>query len=156
MPASAPASNGRRKGKIGETFVLIGSEFAHVPSGKSTGPRDRISAQVTSIVDPITGYDIGKGNRLVGIRMTVRNVGKVKYVDFQPSGDLTLAGGGAGKAESLISSGPETCQDPSLKLKPGAGGQVCMAFEVPKRAKLQSFQYTSDIGDGQPGIWTLG
>jgi len=110
---------------------------------------------VTGIVDPITGYDNPKSSRIVGIKMTVKNVGNVKYVDFQPSGDLTLVGGGAGKAESLISSGPEACKDPSLKLAPGASGQVCMAFQVPASAKLQSFQYTSDLGDGQSAVWKL-
>src|SRR3954454_9507307 len=155
-PAAATTPKQNRHGKVGDTFVLVGSKYSHVAKGKTSGPRDKIAVRVTAIVDPITGYDVGKANRLVGVRKIIRNVGKVKYTDFQPSGDLTLKGGGAGKGESLISTGPETCKDPATKLAPGASGDVCMAFLVPKNAKLQSFQYTSDIGDGQSGLWKIG
>jgi hypothetical protein len=42
-----------------------------------------------------------------------------------------------------------------VKIKAGQTKSTCIAFEVPKADKPQSFQYVSDSGFGDTGLWAL-
>jgi hypothetical protein len=105
---------------------------------------------------PFTGFDVPAGRELIGVELHFRNVGTLRYDDAQPHGQLTVEGGESGQQTSLIPvGGSNPCVDPSLKLKTGQSKDACLAFEVPKSEKPMAFEYVSDAGYGDTGLWSL-
>ncbi len=143
------------KGKLGDKLALAGSGLNDKDLNDHTKTQIRITLQ--SMRGPFKGYDVAANRKLIGVVLKIANVGKLLYDDPRPDGTLTLAGGETGKQTSLIQlSGKNPCNDPSVKLKTGQSRSVCIAFEVPKTGKPQAFQYVSDAGYGDTGLWSLG
>ena len=107
---------------------------------------------------PFKGYDLPAGRKLVGVELKFSNQGDGVYDDPQPRGELKLTGGKTGKQTNLIQmDGTKSpCNNPSVKLKTGQSRSVCIAFEVPKAAKPESFEFVTDSGYGDTGVWALG
>jgi hypothetical protein len=141
------------KGRIGDTFALAGSGL-HDNVGDHEKTRVRVTLE--GVRGPFKGFRIPAGQELVGVVLRFTNVGRLRYDDAQPHGQLTLRGGESGKQTSLISIGARNpCDDPSLKLTTGESKTACLAFEVPKAQKLQAFEYVTDDGYGDTGLWRL-
>jgi hypothetical protein len=142
------------KGKVGDTLALQGSGLNDDPNDHS---KTKIRVTLQSVTGPFKGFDIPKGRQLIGVKLRFINTGKLVYDNPQPQGQLTVAGGETGKQTSLIAIGRKSpCDNPSVKLQTGQSKNVCIAFEVPKAEKPLSFQYVSDSGYGDTGLWALG
>jgi hypothetical protein len=142
------------KGKVGDTLALQGSGLNDDPKDHS---KTKIRVTLQGLRGPFKGFDIPKGRQLIGIELRFVNTGKLVYDNPQPHGELTVAGGETGKQTSLIAIGRKSpCDNPSVKLQTGQAKNVCIAFEVPKAEKPMSFQYVSDSGYGDTGLWALG
>lgn len=142
------------KGKQGDTLTLLG-QYATGNSGKPK-PRIKVEATLTGMKGPFSGFDLPKGHRLIGMTVRIKNVGAKTFSDPLPSGTLILVGGENGKQTNLITAGDSPCDNPRLKLKTGEAKEVCIAFDVPTKAKLETFQFETDSGYGDTGLWRLG
>ncbi len=141
------------KGKTGDTFALQGSGL-HDNLNDHTKTRIRVTLQ--GVRGPFTGFDVPASQKLIGVVLRFTDVGKLRYDDAQPHGQLTLKGGESGKQTALISgSGANPCDDPSLKLRTGQSKTACLAFAIPKTGKPQAFEYVTDDGYGDTGLWSL-
>lgn len=156
----APATEQTRKdaitvrGRKGDTLALLG-QYATSVAGT---PKARVEVKVTlkGVRGPFTGFNLAAGHKLIGFDVRITNVGDKMFDDPQPNGTLILIGGENGKPTNLITAGgTNPCPNPSLKLKKGQSAIACMAFDVPKNAKLQTFQYATDSGFGDTGLWRL-
>jgi hypothetical protein len=136
------------RGAPGDTFTLVGQP------GYKKASKEALKVTVLGTTGPFTGFNLGAGNKLIGLKVRFEGVGSKTYSDPQPSGQLTVTGGETGKQTSLITgSGKNPCDNPSLKLKPGDKVTSCLAFEIPKNAKPQVFEYGASSGYGDKGIW---
>jgi len=141
------------KGAVGDTLALEGSGLNDDVNDHT---KTKIRVTLQAMRGPFKGYDIPAGRKLVGIQLRFKNTGKLRYDDALPQGELTIKGGETGKQTGLIPlSGKNPCENPSLKLKKGQSKDVCIAFEVPKKGKPQAFQYVTDHGYGDTGLWKL-
>jgi hypothetical protein len=136
------------KGRLGETLALHGASF-------NKGGQVRVTVKGTR--GPFKGYGVPAGRTLIGVVLRLSNAGTARYEDPLPSGELTVAGGRKGKQTNLIQldGSKNPCKNPSLKLDTGESRSVCLAFEVPKRAKPESFSFATDSGYGDTGVWAF-
>jgi hypothetical protein len=142
------------KGKVGDTLALQGSGLNSDHPDDHTKTRIRVTLK--GIKGPFKGFDVAAGRRLIGVELKFVNVGKLRYDNPLPHGELTVAGGENAKQTNLIAIGAKSpCDNPSVKLEKGQSKSVCIAFEVPKADKPQSFQYVADSGFGDTGLWSL-
>ncbi|MFL5912218.1 MAG: hypothetical protein ACJ768_16795 [Gaiellaceae bacterium] len=138
------------RGKIGDHFTLVGQP------GYKKQAKDAVKVTVLGVIGPFPGYDVGAGRQLIGVKVRFEGVGTKLYDDPQPSGELTVTGGETGKPTNLITgSGKSPCDNPSLKLRKGKTVAECLAFDVPKGAKPQVFEYQAALGYGDTGVWKL-
>ena len=139
------------RGKVGDAFTLVGQPTYKKPS------KEAVKVTVLGVTGPISGYDLGAGHKLIGIRVRFEGAGSKRYDDPQPDGQLTVTGGETGKQTELISgSGKNPCDNPSLKLKKGESKSECLAYDIPKNAKPRVFEYAASSGYGDTGVWKLG
>lgn len=143
------------KGAIGDTLELNGSGLGNKDPSDHT--KNKIKVTLTKIKGPFKGYDIKSNRKLIGLQFKFKNTGELVYDNPLPNGKLKLAGGGTGKQTNLIQidGSKDPCVNPRLKLKTGQSKSVCIAFEVPKKGKLETFEYTSDSGYGDTAQWAL-
>ena len=140
------------KGSVGDTLALQGSGL----SGSNDHTKSRIRVTLKGIKGPFKGFDVPAGRQVIGVELKFVNVGRLRYDNPLPHGDLTVAGGENAKQTNLIAIGAKSpCDNPSVKLEKGQSKSVCIAFEVPKADKPQSFQYVADSGFGDTGLWSL-
>jgi hypothetical protein len=141
------------KGRRGDTLVLQGSGLNDdVDDHRKT----RIRVTLQRLRGPIEGFDVPGGRELIGVVLRFKNVGRLRYDDAQPQGQLTVRGGESGKQTSLIPiGGSNPCDDPSLKLRTGQSKAACLAFEIPRSGKPMAFEYVADDGYGDTGLWSL-
>jgi hypothetical protein len=141
------------KGKLGDTFALQGSGLHH-DLDDHTKTRVRVTLQ--GVRGPFKGFDVSASHELIGVVLRFTDVGKLRYDDVLPDGRLTLKGGESGKPTDLIpGAGANPCDDPSLKLKTGQSKTACLTFEIPKAGRPQAFEYVTDNGYGDTGLWSL-
>jgi hypothetical protein len=138
------------KGKLGDTLTLEGAGL------NANHTKSKIRVTLQGMKGPFSGFKVASNRQLIGVALKVKNVGKLKYDDPLPSGQLTGASGESGKQTSLIPfGGTNPCDNPSLKLKRGQSQTVCIAFEVPKKDKPRTFEFGTDSGFGDTGLWKL-
>lgn len=137
------------KGALGETLALSGPGLNDVKTS--------VRVTVKAVRGPLKGYALPKGRKLVGVAVRFSNDGEGVYDDPQPRGELKLTGGKTGRQTNLIQldGSKNPCENPSVKLKTGKSRNVCLAFEVPKSAKPETFEFVTDSGYGDTGVWTL-
>ena len=141
------------KGRLGDTLALQGSGLN---DGSSDHTKTRIRVTLKGVKGPFKGFDVPKDRKLIGVELRFVNVGNLVYDNPLPQGELTVAGGENAKQTNLIAIGRESpCDNPSVKLRAGQSKNVCIAFDVPKAEKPQSFQYVADHGFGDTGLWAL-
>jgi hypothetical protein len=141
------------KAKLGATLKLAGSGLH---DDVNDHRKTLIKVTLKDQRGPFSGFQLPANRKLIGVDLHFVNIGKLRYDDALPSGTLTLSGGETGKPTQLIpGSGANPCPTPSLKLKTGQSKDVCVAFEVPKSAKPIAYQYVTDSGYGDTGLWKL-
>jgi hypothetical protein len=137
------------KGALGDALTLRGSSTS--PDGQSL---QRVV--VKKIAGPYKGFDVAKGRELVGVELSITSLNAAPVVDPLPNGALTTDGGEQGKQTQLITvGGKNPCKNPSVKLAKGQTKDVCIAYEVPAGATLKTFQFETDAGYGDSGLWTV-
>ncbi len=143
------------KGAVGDTLELNGSGLGNKDPNDHT--KTKITVTLSKVKGPFKGYDIKSNRKLIGLQFKFKNTGELVYDNPLPNGKLTLVGGGTGKQTNLIQidGSKDPCENPRVKLKPGKSKSVCIAFEVPKKGKLDTFSYTSDSGYGDTAQWAL-
>jgi hypothetical protein len=116
---------------------------------------------VTRVIDPVSGSPadqaLAKGARLVGIQLALRNIGEGPYsespladskllaADGTETNPVNLLGGRCGGRFAL-----------HLTLRPKAGANGCVAFEVAGGQRPATFQFALDSGFGpEVGTWSL-
>src|SRR5438874_178563 len=83
-----------------------------------THRQTRIRVTVKAVRGPFGGFQVPAGRKLIGVDLTYENLGRLRYDDAQPHGQLTVSGGESGKQTSLIPiGGRNPCENPSLKLR---------------------------------------
>jgi hypothetical protein len=138
------------EGRLGDTLTLEGAGL------NADHQKSKIRVTLQGMKGPFQGFKVANDRKLIGVVLKVKNVGKLKYSDPLPSGQLTGASGESGKQTSLIPFGQANpCDNPSLKLKSGQSKSVCIAFEVPKADKPRTFEFGTDSGFGDTGLWKL-
>ncbi len=138
------------KGKLGDPLTLVGQSGYKKPS------KVKVRVTVVRMSGPFSGFDLAPGRKLIGVQVRFENIGKAKFDDPLPGGMLTVAGGESGKQTNLIAVNKKNpCDNPSLKLAPGQAKQVCIAYDIPKNGKPQTFEYATDSGYGDTGLWRL-
>jgi hypothetical protein len=141
------------KGRVGDTLILDGSGLNDDPADHR---KTRIKVTLQGLRGPFPGFDVAKGRELIGVELRFTNLGRLRYDDAQPHGQLTVAGGESGKQTNLIPlGGTNPCVNPSLKLRKGQSKSACLAFDVPKADKPKAIEYVSDDGYGDTGLWRL-
>jgi hypothetical protein len=152
-PSAGSGQPATVRGHTGNTLTLGGAGLNSDPDNHA---RTRIELTVTGVSGPFKGYDTAPGRELIGVRMRFYNLGRLHYDDPQPDGTLVLATGETGKQTSLIPlQGKNPCSDATLKLKQGESKDVCIAYDIPKGQKPETFEYVTDDGYGDTGLWTL-
>ncbi|HEY6888527.1 MAG TPA: hypothetical protein VI300_12125 [Solirubrobacter sp.] len=143
------------KGALGDALELNGSGLGNKDPSDHT--KTKIKVTLSKIKGPFKGYDIKSNRKLIGLQFKFTNTGELVYDNPLPNGKLKLVGGGSGKQTTLIqiNGTANPCKNPRVKLKAGKSKSVCIAFEVPKKAKLDTFEYTSDSGYGDTAQWSL-
>ncbi len=94
------------------------------------------------------------GRMWVGVWLAMKNVGHKPYSDSPLTG-ASLVTTSKQKIAGSISIGG-ACKNPAtLKIAVGKSVNTCVAFEVPKNAKLSIFGFALDAGFArQKGTWT--
>jgi hypothetical protein len=141
------------KGKVGDTFALQGSGLH---DNLSDHRKTKVRVTLQAVRGPFQDASIPAGQKLIGVELRFHNVGRLRYEDAQPHGQLTLAGGESGKQLLLIPlGGTNPCDTPSVKLRTGQSKTACLAFEIPKAGRPRAFEYVTDSGYGDTGLWRL-
>jgi hypothetical protein len=133
------------EGRVGDTFALQGP-------GLHDAFTDRAHTSVRVTLRRVRGpyEDTSTGDRLVTVELRFHNVGRLRYVDPRPRGQLDLDHALAGTQLPL---GAGTCRTAAVKLGTGRSTTVCLAFRIPRAGRLQAFAYATDDGFGDIGLW---
>jgi hypothetical protein len=135
--AALAASN---HGTVGSTLTVKGQT------------KDLVAITVGKIEDPLLAYGADPGMRVIGVNVTVKNVGKAAS-DGSPGGFVSTTDGQI-SASLITGSGP--CNPPAdLKLKAGQEKSLCLPFEVEAKGKLAFVQYNTDSGYGTPAVFAV-
>jgi hypothetical protein len=128
-------------------------------SGNSSG--EQMSVTVTKVISSASPSDsfntAPSGDRLYAVQFRLKDTGSAAYSDSPSNGAAVVDSSG-----QSYQSGLETvsgCQGfgGTENIAPGSSGLGCIAFEVPKAAKIVSAQFTLDSGMGpQTGQWNVG
>ena len=144
---SGTASAADAPAKIGSSITLSGMEDLQM---KVTVLK--VDQQVASSNEYITP---DAGNRYVGVKLKLENVGKTAYNDSPTNGAALVDT----KDQSFDADYAEVAT-PALgspKIAPGDTRVGWITFQVPKKAKLKKFQMTLDSGFAdQTGEWMVG
>jgi hypothetical protein len=132
---------------IGDTIELAGSE-----DGAS------VAVTVLKVVDPApyeAYFGPQKGNRYVGIKLRLHNTGSTVYDDCPLNGSALIDAQDQEWTEPALGSAlkPDfVC----LKIRPSDKRVGYVSFEVPKKARLRTFQFGTESGFGpEAGEWSL-
>ena len=123
---------------------------------RSARPGVRLRVTPLSFVDPAPGSTYFQPiaiNRFVAIRVELVNVGSALYDDTTSNGARIDAGSRLRRALILDVAEPGLSRP---QLRPGQRKTGSLSFEIPKRARVQSFRLTLDSGFGpETGVWTF-
>jgi hypothetical protein len=132
---------------VGDSITLHGSD-ANL----------EIRVTLQDVIDPAPFeqyFGPGRGKRLVALKLRLANIGTAVYNDSPSNGATVIDRQDQGYTTALL---PTTaCPDlGSPTIRPDDRRVGCITFEVPKRAKLRTFQFTLDSGFGpETGEWEL-
>ncbi|RJL32166.1 DUF4352 domain-containing protein [Bailinhaonella thermotolerans] len=96
-----------------------------------------------------------RGKRFVAIQVTLKNSGQIVYQDSPENGAVLVDAEGEQYMPSYqrVSGGQPLS---TAKIGPGDRRRGYLVFEVPKKAKIATFQFTLNSGfAGETGEWTV-
>lgn len=137
----------RRVARIGNAITLKGNT-------------NTMRVRVLKVIDPLPAgqYDRAPaGKRYVGVELTIQNTGQATYND-SPSNGAHILTSTDEQANSTIVSGGACGGDfaSNATISPGSRRRGCIPFEVPRGARVKTFQFALDSGFGpQSGEWKL-
>ena len=98
-----------------------------------------------------------KGNRFVGVRVTLTNVGDEAYSDSLLNGAQLVTDVDKGSQPTILLSGK--CRSKfgtKTRVPAGDTRTGCLPFQVKKKAEVSAFELTLDSGYGpEKGTWTV-
>jgi hypothetical protein len=98
-----------------------------------------------------------KGNRFVGVRVTLTNVGDEAYSDSLLNGARLVTDVAKGSQPTILLSGK--CQSKfgtKTRVSAGSTKTGCLPFQVKKKARVSAFELTLDSGYGpEKGTWAV-
>jgi hypothetical protein len=114
------------------------------------------------VIDPVGGSPadqaLARGARFVGVQLAMRNIGEGIYSESPLADSKLLAADGTEADPVNLLGGP--CGGRfalHVTLRPRAGANGCVAFEVSGSRRPASFQFALDSGFGpEVGTWSLG
>src|SRR3954470_3109067 len=91
-PKTGPASEDpvTVKGTAGDALILNGSGLNDDPGDHR---KTRVKVTLKGVSGPLGGFDVPKGRELIGVELEFQNLGRLRYDEAQPQGQLTVAGG---------------------------------------------------------------
>jgi hypothetical protein len=101
---------------------------------------------VLQLFDPVEGDTSDnprKGNRFLGVRFRVENVGTEEYIDAPARGTDLIMSDNKGAALADLAAG--NCSDGygfGVTIKPGDGRDICQPFEAKEEREPVSFLFT--------------
>ena len=146
-PTTTDAGGGTTS-KLGGTITLRGGD-----SG------EQIQVTLLSVRDPAPSSDSfiqpDPGNRYVGIRLRLRNVGTTVYNDSPSNGASVIDRADQEFSASIFAAVKPELGSPTIR--PGDQRVGWITVEVPKTSRLRTFQFTLSSGFGpETGEWSLG
>jgi Domain of unknown function (DUF4352) len=147
------ASGGKNSGQkaaFGDPITLEGNESAL-----------KMEVTPTKVEDPLSvgSFDqpTDKGNRFVGVEVTLKNVGTKTYNDSPSNGATVVAANGQQGSAAILSGGPCAGDFATQStISPGSVRVGCIPFELPGSSPVKTFQFTLESGFGpQAGEWTV-
>lgn len=149
-------STGAKKTEPRRAPARVGSPITL--KGQTEGTQLKVT--VLDVIDPAVGGEFDEvtaGKRRVGIKIRMENTGSTTFTDSPSNGAVLLTAADEQGESTIVSGG--VCSGnfaTSVTIGPGSRQQGCLPFEVPKGAKLKTFQMKLDSGFGpQAGEWTL-
>jgi hypothetical protein len=156
----AAASSGGEKAKSGTPQTLaVGDETT------LKGLHGSMKVKVLKVMDPMKAPPAKglirevprKGNRFVGVQVTLTNVGAQPYSDSILNGARLVTDVAKGSQPTILLSGK--CQSKfgtKTRVAAGATRSGCLPFQVKKAAKVSGFELTLDSGYGpEKGSWAV-
>jgi len=138
------------EGSLRDSFILVGQ------AGYKEPAKEAVKMTVLRVIGPFKGFNVDKGNEIIGVKVRFEGVGDEPFDDPQPHAELTLASGAKGKQTSLIVvHGKDPCDNKRLKLKMGKKVSSCLAFEVKKNDEPTELKFVAASGYGDTGVWSL-
>ncbi|MGH3117106.1 MAG: DUF4352 domain-containing protein [Gaiellales bacterium] len=117
-----------------------------------------VRVELEKVLDPAPTeqyFGPSKGKRLVALKLRLVNTGSAIY-DDSPSNGATLIDRRDQAYTSTLLPTPSCPDLGSPKIRAGDRRVGCITFEVPKGAKLRSFQFTLESGFGpETAEWEL-
>ena len=136
-----------KSASVGDSITLAGNE-------------DGLEMKVTvmTVQDPAKNLaDFSsprKASRFVGVQLKLENVGDTPYADAPTNSATLIDASGQGHNATFATLNTEF--NSNLRIQPGANQVGFVPFELPKKSKLATFQFTLDSGFGpETGEWTL-
>jgi hypothetical protein len=130
--------------------------------GEHTGSKQtQLEVRLTRVIDPVAGSPadraLAKGARFVGVQLALRNIGEGIYSESPLADSKLLAADGTEADPVNLLGGP--CGGRfalHVTLRPRAGANGCVAFELGGGQRPASFQFALDSGFGpEVGTWNL-
>lgn len=149
-PDSSDGSGGGEDGsaEVGDAITLKDSEG------------NPYKVRVVKVIDPLKAGEFDsptRGERYVGVRISINNVGDGTYNDSPSNGAALIDTRDEAHDPTILTGGP--CGggfSSSTRISAGTRRVGCIPFEVKKRRKLATFQFTLNSGFGpQTGEWSL-
>jgi hypothetical protein len=153
--ADAPASSGDSDEKAKAKTAGVGDSVTLKDSDDQP-----MKITLVKVIDPVSAgeYDEPQhGRRYVGIKIKMTNKGDSTYDDSPSNGAHLIDTHDEQWDSTIVSGGPCGGQAASsTTISPGAKRNLCIPFEVGKKRKLKTFQFSLDSGFGpQAGEWNL-
>lgn len=147
QPEEEQPAEEKTTAKVGDSITLSGNEEGL-----------EVKVTVMTVQDPAKNLEAftspSKGGRFIGIQLKLENVGSVVYADAPTNSAVLIDTSGQGHDATFATLKTEF--NSNLRIQPGASQVGFIPFEIPKKAKLATFQFTLESGFGpETGEWTL-
>jgi hypothetical protein len=146
-PDSGDKRETGKKAKLGDAITLTGQET-------------EVRVTVLDVIDPVEAGEFDEpesGNKYVGVRVQIENVGDGPYQDSPGNGATLITNKDEEGQQSILTAG--ICKsgfDSDIRVSPGSKRRGCIPFEIPETQDPKTFQFGPDSGFGEEtGEWSL-
>lgn len=144
--AATAANAATRRATLGQPITLAGSSAELI----------RVTPSNLRVVAPGEFDTVRDSHHLVAVDVKLRNVGKRDYRDSPSNGAALVTRAGRVYDPSLIFTPPDCDTKGQLRIPRGASRVTCLAFEVPRGARLRAFEFALNSGYADmAGQWAI-